>query len=78
MGNNGGTFVDELKRILRDRNTNNIIVGFMLAFATVTFVQSVVTLWDGPGDYWLGQLTRQVISFIIVVVIVLYIARLAR
>jgi uncharacterized membrane protein len=78
MGNNGGTFVDELKRILRDRNTNNIIVGFMLAFATVTFVQSVVTLWDGPGDYWLSQLTRQAISFIIVVVIVLYIARLAR
>jgi uncharacterized membrane protein len=70
--------VEELKRILRDKNTNNLIVAFILAFSTVTFVQSVISLWDSPGDYWLGQLTRQAISWIILVIIALYIARFAR
>lgn len=70
--------MEELKRILRDRAANNIIVGFILAFATVTFVQDVVNLWDSPGDYWLGQLTRQVIAYIILLIIAMYIARQSR
>jgi hypothetical protein len=37
-----------------------------------------VTLWDSPGDFWLGQLTRQAISWVILVLIALYIARFAR
>jgi uncharacterized membrane protein len=70
--------MEEFKKILRDKNTNNLIVAFILAFSTVTFVQSIVSLWDGPGDYWLGQLTRQAISWIILVVVALYIARFSR
>jgi uncharacterized membrane protein len=70
--------VENLKRILRDRETNNLIVGFILAFATVTFVQNIVNLWDSVNSYWLGQLTREVIAYIVLLAVALYIARLAR
>jgi uncharacterized membrane protein len=70
--------VEELKRVLRNKDTNNLIVAFIVAFSTVTFVQSLVTLWDSPSDFWLGQLTRQAISWVILVLIALYIARFAR
>jgi uncharacterized membrane protein len=70
--------VENLKRVLRDRGTNNLIVAFILAFATVTFVQNIVNLWDSVNSYWLGQLTREVIAYIILLVIAVYIARLAR
>lgn len=70
--------MEELKRILRDRNTNNLVVGFMLAFATVTFVQNVVDLWDSTSDYWVGALTREVIAYVILLVLSVYVARMAK
>jgi uncharacterized membrane protein len=70
--------MQEIKRILRDRATNNLVVGFVLAFATVTFVQNIVNLWDSGSGYWLGQFTREVIAYIILLVIAAYVARMAR
>jgi uncharacterized membrane protein len=70
--------MESLKKVLKDRNTNNLVVGFILAFATVTFVQDVVDIWNSEASYWVGQLTRDVIAYIILLAVATYLARIAK
>jgi uncharacterized membrane protein len=71
--------MDVLIKFLRDRGNNNLVVAFLLAFATVNFVQDTVSFWDaGPGDYWVGHFTRSIITYLILLAIAWAIAKAAR
>lgn len=68
-----------LMRALRDRTVNNLVVAFIVAFATVNLIQSLASWWNAGGgntNYWTGQIYRTIIAFIVTLVVAELVARL--
>lgn len=59
-----------LQKALRDKSTNSLVVAVLLGFGTVMFIQNVASAWNqGPSSYWHGQLWRDAIGYVVVLVI---------
>lgn len=71
--------MDVLVKFLRDKSNNNLVVAVILAFSTVNFIQTVVSFWDaGPGDYWVGSMTRALVTFALTILVAWGIAKAAK
>ena len=71
--------MEELKNFLKDKGNNNLVVAFLLAFSTVTFVQGVVSTWEmGEGKFWRDLVFRHFIAYAILLLIAWRIAQISK
>jgi polyferredoxin len=70
-----------LQQVLRDKNSNNLIVAIIVGFGAVTFIQGLVNWWNassGQTSYWTGQIYRTIIAFVITIGVAELVARQSR
>jgi hypothetical protein len=72
-------FKPSLVRVFRDRSTNNIIVGILIAFSLSNFVMFAAESLGVPGwASWWSVTWRQLAGFVISLILAEIISRFAR
>ncbi len=68
-----------LKKIIQDKTTNHIVVAILVGFGAANFILSISQWWNaGPVDYWHGQIIRNIIGFIVILLLAEIIAGRAK